>query len=114
MWGHGGIGSVIVDTLQKRFPTDPSWQKVRATHEKAAKREEVGVVTDEKELRMYVQQGYDLCNYEPGQLSIHNPGRYGGGLHMYVVGELADKYGELYDAHNFRAVQYRKAHGMAP
>ena len=37
---------------------------------------------------------------------------HGGGLHMYVLGELADRYGEIYDKHNFEVYIYRKEHGI--
>lgn len=107
MWGHSGLGSVIIDKLQAKLPTDPTWQRVHAANEKIAKHEAVGVVTDEKDLQGYIRGGYLLCNYSPGELSIHYPHR-GGGLCKYVVGELADKYGELYDSWNFEAHQRRR------
>lgn len=114
MWGHGGIGSVITDKLQKSLPTDPSWQEVYTHNEKQAKYEAVGVVKDEEEIESYLRLGYPLYNYSPGELQIHNKREYGGGLHKYILGDLANKYGELYDPHNFKVVQYRKANGLPP
>jgi hypothetical protein len=55
-----------------------------------------GFVADETMIEWYLSQGYYLCNYEPGRLSIHYPDRSGGGLCTYIVGNLAEKYRPRY------------------
>lgn len=109
MWGQRGIGSVILDELQKQFPMERKWQEVHREHAKEAKREAVGVVKDEAELQFWLSRGYWLCNYEPGELSLFNPPPMNG-LHMYVVGEMADQYGKLHDPHNYGVCQQRASH----
>jgi hypothetical protein len=112
MWGHSGIASVIVDKLQESLPTEPYWQQLYNQNEKQAKYEAVGVVKYEEEIDRYIHLGYLLCNYTPGELQFHIPRIYGGGLFKYILGDLADKYGEIYDPYNFKCVQHRKAAGL--
>lgn len=109
MWGQGGLGMVILDELQRVCPTDQahSWRAVHDAHEKEARREAVGVVTSEEEIKYYIRERYYLCNYQPGELSIHYPSHIGGGLCKYVVGELAEKFGPIYDPHNWEVFQKR-------
>ena len=110
MWGHGGIGSVIIDGLQKKFPTKPTWREVMDANSKTAKHEAVGVVKSEDELQRWLSQGYWLTNYEPGELSLFNPPPMNG-LAMYVLGELAEKYAPRHDPWNYRVFQERESGG---
>jgi hypothetical protein len=111
MWGHGGIASVIMDNLQRDCPTEPPWDDIRRSLEKESRYEAVGSLRTEEEVRPYLAAGYIICNYEPGELSVHYPSRRGGGLCTYIVGPLADALAPLYDAHNYRVYQKRKENG---
>lgn len=93
MWGHGGLASVILDGLDKRLPHDPTWHAVYNEHSKAARREAVGVITDEKVLNDRLRDGYVLCNWDDDDgYSLFRPGRYGGGLDQYVSKALSDAH----------------------
>ena len=87
MWGQGGICSVILDDLDKKMPMDPSWQQTFADHRKEATREHIGVITDENELRGYLNRGYWLVNGD----SLFNPPPMNG-LRKYVRKDLYDKF----------------------
>lgn len=93
MWGQGGIASVIIEELDKVLPTDPSWREVYAANSKAARRESVGVLTDEARLASYLSRGYHLCNYDEDGCSLFNPPPMNG-LAMYVSKELAERHPE--------------------
>lgn len=111
MWGHGGIGSVILDGLQKKFPMKRDWHDVHTKNARKARHEACGVVSNEDEIKRYLDRGYRLTNYRPGELSIFHPRASGGGLYKYITGALADKYGQRYDAWNFRVYQERAKQG---
>lgn len=113
MWGFGGIGSVILDKLQARLPQARDWRKVHEALQQSAKYEAVGVVKSEAEIDRYLKDGFTLCNYAPGELSIFYPRTLGGGLCKYIVGDLADKYGVMHDPWNFRAHKLRAAAAAA-
>lgn len=108
MWGQGGIASVILDDLQQALPTEPSWHDVYRGNHRQAVRDVVGVITDESELLFYIQQGYRLTNYQPGEMSLHRPSP-AGGLVKLVSAELAEKYGPVYDSWNYQVHQARRS-----
>ena len=112
MWGHGGIGSVIIEKLDKTVKCADKWADVFKSSKKQGEYDAVGVISNEDELRRKISDGYTIHNYKSGELSVFRPRIYGGGLHMYVLGELADKYGKIYDPHNFEVYEYRKKHGI--
>ena len=91
MWGQGGIASIILDRLQEVLPTDPSWREMYREHEKAAKREAVGVIDDEDKLRFWLRRGYWLVNFDADGASLFNPPPMNG-LYSYVSKDLAEKY----------------------
>lgn len=110
MWGHGGVGDVILEKLDKAFPMERSWLDVHKKNARTARHESVGVITTEEEIKHYLYNpDYMFCNYQPGELSIH--GARGGGLYKYVTGPLADKYGKLFDSWNYRVYQERAKRG---
>lgn len=100
MWGNGGLASVIIEELDKKLKQKENWSSVFKANKRISEYEATGVIKDEEELRSYLGRGYTLHNYKPGELALFFPG-IGRGLAKYVVGELADKYGEIYDKHNF-------------
>lgn len=107
MWGHGGIGAVILDDLQERLPQARDWRAVHEAVKTSARHEAVGVADTELEIERLLTDGYALCNYQPGELAIFRPRKFGGGLHKYIIGDLADKYGKQHDEWNFRAHKLR-------
>lgn len=108
MWGQGGIGSVILDELQKRLPMGRPWQEVYREHQRQTEYEAVGIVKDEAEISYLLSRGYWLTNYSPGELAVFNPPPMNG-LHKYITGELADRYGAIHDAWNFNVYKQRAA-----
>jgi len=66
----------------------------------------VGEIT-ESHLNELLCEGYSLCNYRPGCLTIFAPQRYGGGSAGYIYGLLADQLGKEHDLHNFTVSQRR-------
>lgn len=107
MWGHGGIGSVIIDKLDASMPMQVSWSERMKAVSRVAKHKAVGVVNDNGQIERLRGRGYSVCNYSPGELQIHNPRQFGGGLYKYILGGLADELGPLYDPWNFRVHQER-------
>lgn len=107
MWGYSGIAAVTMDKLQDSLPTDPSWGSITHSVRKEAEYEAVGVVTTRAEILRYLRAGYRICNYEPGELQIHNSSIAGGGLHKYIIGDLVEEFGAEYDPHNFRVFKRR-------
>jgi hypothetical protein len=92
MWGQGGIASVILDGLDRKGPKiDSTWREVYRSVEKDARRQSVGVITDEKELDLYLRDRYWLVNYDEDGCSLFNPPPMNG-LAKYVSKELADKH----------------------
>lgn len=106
MWGQSGIASVILDEFERKLPMQ--WRGVYDAHAREAKREAVGVVTDEAEVHRLLRRGYWLTNYQPGEMSIFNPPPMNG-LYMYLSAELAERYGPNYDSHNYAVWQSRAA-----
>lgn len=106
MWGHGGIGGVVIENLQRRLPLEPSWWLLYCAHKQAAEDEAVGYVKDQIELNALLSRGYRLYNYSPGRISVHNPAPMGG-LYKFIVGSWADELGPIHDAHNYRVYQER-------
>lgn len=90
MWGHGGIAAVIIQALEKKLPAEVSWQQIYAENEKTAKRESVGVITDEAELQSRLRNGYWLTNWDDDGCSLFNPPPMNG-LSAYVSKELAQR-----------------------
>lgn len=90
MWGHGGLGSVILDELQTRLPATRPWHEVHAEVAKQARRESVGVVTKREQLDWYLKQGYWLTNYDDDGCELFNP-RPMNGLAKYVSLELTNE-----------------------
>lgn len=91
MWGHSGLASVIIERLDKALPSDPTWRQTYDANAKAAKRESVGVITDEKSLKSKLQRGYWLTNWDEDGCSLFNPPPMNG-LAQYVSKELAEIY----------------------
>jgi len=91
MWGHGGIGSVIIESLDKKLPRDPTWKQLYDANIKEAKREAVGVITDETLLRSRLERGYHLTNWDEDGCSLFNPPPMNG-LSAYVAKDLAEKF----------------------
>jgi len=92
MWGQGGIASVLLERLQEDGPAGPRpWPEVYRENAKAARRQYIGVITDEAELRRYLSRRYDICNHDEDGASLHHPPPMGG-LAYYVSKELADKF----------------------
>lgn len=108
MWGHMGIASCIFENLDERLPREHSWQELARSLETEARHEAVGVVTTEEEVGEYLNSRYRLTNYSPGELKIFWNYR-GGGLHKYIVGPLAEKYGKIHDPWNFGVYERRRA-----
>lgn len=106
MWGRGD--GCLPQDLDKILPMTPSWQETYAAHKREAEHEHAGVVKDEEEVRFWLARGYRLTNYSPGEMMLFNPPPMGG-LSKYLVGELAEKYGPIYDAHNFAVYKHRAA-----
>ena len=91
MWGHGGVGANIIERLEKALPSSPSWRELFNAHQKAARRESVGVITEERRLSDYLSRGYRLANWDEDGCSLFNPPPMNG-LAAYVDKVLADKY----------------------
>jgi hypothetical protein len=106
MWGQGGLAHVIIEKLEENVKCKDKWEDVFKENKKNAEYETTGIVKDEKELEYYLSQKYTLHNYQPGELALFYPW-LGGGLAKYIVGDLADKYGEIYDSWNFRVYKER-------
>lgn len=84
----------VCDDLDRMFAVDVPFGKVCENPElyNHASLMAYGFEADEREIQQLVRDGYSLCNYRPGRLSVHYPDRMGGGLYTYVIGELAEKY----------------------
>lgn len=106
MWGHGWVGSTVTEELDKQLTCNLSWEDLYEKNKVGGEDEATGTITDEKELENYLHLRYQLCNYEPGRLDLFYPQPYGG-LFKVIVGELAERYGKLYDPHNYEVYQYR-------
>lgn len=91
MWGQGGIASVILEGLNKKVPLARSWVAVYRENAETAKKEHMGVLSDEEELRRYLGRGYWLTNGD----SLFNPPPMNG-LCTYVSPELYTKYAPTY------------------
>lgn len=92
LWGQGGIASVILDGLDRKGPnTGTTWREVYGSIAKDARRQSVGVITDEKELDRYLRDRYWLVNFDEDGCSLFNPPPMNG-LAKYVSKELADKH----------------------
>jgi hypothetical protein len=92
MWGQGGVASVFLDELGKRLPCLPTWSDLYSAHVKESRREHLGVITDEDELRRRLRDGYFLTNWDDDGCSLFRAPHFGGGLSQYVSKELAEKY----------------------
>ena len=108
MWGHGGIASVIVERIAKTVAAPEDWGKVFRENKRAAEYEAVGIITDRAELDRLLACGHYCCNYRHGELAVFNPPPMNG-LYKYIIGSLADEYGERYDSWNYRIYQNRVA-----
>ena len=89
-WGHGGIASVLLEEMDKRLPCVPTWQKLYSENHTRIWREHIGVITDEEELRGYMNRGYWLVNFGNDGCSLFNPPPMNG-LCKFVSRELAAK-----------------------
>lgn len=92
MWGYGGIKLNILDELDKKIQMAPSWRDTASEYSKEAQYEAVGTLKTDEEIQNKLRDGYRLCNPGIGELQVHRPERYGGGLAYYVTGRLADKW----------------------
>jgi hypothetical protein len=100
MWGSG-LGTVIMDKLDKHLPAMPTWRDMYDSHEDDAEREAVGTIDDEEDLKFWLSRGYHLTNFdEKGCMLFCPPPR--NGLYKFVSKRLAD-------AHSARLDLYRKA-----
>jgi len=90
MWGHGGIAAVIIEELDKRLPAELAWRQIYDANVKAAKRESVGVITDEAVLESRLKSGYWLTNWDDDGCSLFNPPPMNG-LDAYVSKDLAER-----------------------
>jgi hypothetical protein len=95
----------ICSDLRKMFTTEVPFSVVCATRELKDHVDLTshGFEPDERMIQKYIDDRYSLCNYRPGRLSIHYPDRHGGGICTYIIGELAEKYGALYDPRSYAA-----------
>lgn len=91
MWGHGGIGSVILDRLDKTMPHETSWRKLHDDNAKETRRDSVGVISDRDELERKLRRGFWLTNWDEDGCALFNPPPMNG-LDMYVSKPLADAY----------------------
>ena len=91
MWGYGGVGQSVIEQLDKRLPAEPSWGSLQAEHSKAMRREHMGVLDDEEQLRWLMSRGYWLVNYDDDGCSLFNPPPMNG-LYMYVSERLAEQF----------------------
>jgi hypothetical protein len=89
-----------------------SWHDTYSAVWKQAQRESVGVITDEEELKRYINPfstpfsygaGYWLTNFNEDGCSLFNPPPMNG-LCKYVSKELAEKYRSQYDFQTTRTV----------
>ena len=112
MWGQGGIASVILERMDDAVPMERSWRSVYRAVRKQATRESVGVISDEEELKRYLNPfsnphayfnagRYWLTNFDEDGCSLFNPPPMNG-LSKYVSKELADKYRPRYDTMSTR------------
>jgi len=91
MWGQGGIGSVILEAFDKRLPSEPTWHDLHNSIAEDARRESVGTIDDEEDLRWRLSRGYWLTNYDDRGCALFNPQPMNG-LSKYVSKRLAEKY----------------------
>lgn len=91
MWGHGWVGSSLMDRLDKRLPGAPTWDKLYHDIADNARRDHVGRIDDEAALKWWMQRGYWLTNWDDKGCSLFNPPPMNG-LCKYVSKELAEKY----------------------
>lgn len=92
MWGHGGLGSCIVERLDKTLPEETSWKKMYDAHAKEFQRRSIPTVADEAELRYWLDLGYSLHNWDDQGCSLFRSRKSGGGLFKYVGRDLAETY----------------------
>lgn len=111
MWGHNGLGEVIVEKIAKCFP-DTDWYGIYKANEQEAKYQEVGVIRTREEFDRFVNSRNDrwesrphFSYSNPDELSIH--GGKGEGLLKYVLGPLARELGQEHDPHNFEVFHLR-------
>lgn len=105
---YSGGGAAVAGRIDDYFSvTRPTEEVIREVSREVAL-EDTGVVSDTTEIKRLLSLGFRICNYAPGQVSIHYPDASGGGLYRYVVGEMADELGRQYDAHNYAVVQMRR------
>jgi len=67
-----------------------------------------GMELTEERLRDYLWKGYWLTNYSPGKLDIFGPPP-SNGCYGHIYGELAEKFGGIYDHHNYEIYERRKS-----
>jgi len=91
LWGQGGHISVLLEKLDKRLPGTPTWGQLYTEHEKNARHEYLGVITDDKILQNRLNRGCWLTNWDDDGCSLFNPPPTNG-LNCYVSKELADRY----------------------
>lgn len=91
MWGHGWIGSTLMEKLDKEMPHDPSWSELYRQNWKRWNREHVGVLDDQRKLDDYLRRGYWLANWDEDGCALFNPAPMNG-LAMYVDKKLAEQH----------------------
>lgn len=109
MWGYGGLADCVFERLDKRSPQEYSWIELARSLDKEVRYEAVGVLTTEDDIVYYLDHpDYRFTNYSPGELQIFW-NHTGGGLHKYIIGPLAEKYGKIHDPWNFGVYERRRA-----
>lgn len=91
MWGHGWVGSTLMEKLDKALAGTPTWRALYQSVAQTAQRESVGTVTDAAALRDKLLRGYWLTNWDEHGCALFNPPPMNG-LCQYVSKELAAKY----------------------
>lgn len=90
MWGHGGIGSIVIEKLDEYLPQEYTWKEMLKKHSSKFIREHIGVISEEKELLSYLYRGYWITNFDDHGASLFNPPPMNG-LYKYISKELSDK-----------------------
>lgn len=91
MWGHGWIGSSLMERLDEHLPDDPTWSQLYSDLADQAQRGHIGTIGDEARLNEYLRRGYWLCNFDDKGCALFNPPPMNG-LAKYVAKPLAEKY----------------------
>lgn len=89
IWPSGGC--ICQRYNRQRLPLTPTWKSLFNQHDKEARREAVGVVTEGAKLEKMLRQGYWLTNWDDDGCALFNPPPMNG-LAMYVSKPLAEKH----------------------